>query len=646
MRNHTSTPPRIQSDIPGTIPALPPHEGLWATVVLICFNGRKFIRPCLEALLANDYPWFDVVLVDNGSTDDSIELVAHLAPRLTIIRNPRNDLSSKGLNHGLRVARGEVVVMLDLDTEVRPDWLRRLLVPMALDPGIAVTGSKLLYPDGVTIQHAGGTWERNAMCQHFGIGERDLGQWDAPRDCDYVTGAAFAIRREFFDKIGGRLDELFPFYYEETDVCWHARRLGYRVVYVPDSVAIHHESATMIRDSAHYLFHYHRSRCRFILKNYAWRGILTRMLGEELRWLLTGRLTRKLWRILPFCYLSALLALPRLVARRLARRRLLRALERPRVESCIMTDALFLRANGDMPCWCDGGKYRTLFTVDTKRLAEPDFDAANHPAVQSIRRAFGGGRLPHPLDCRKCAFAYQLTPTEAAPSRRALRLVQVEPSARCPLKCLDCEALPIEPALLSLPLLESFLGNLRRQGIERIAHLIFEGFGEPLLNPELPEMIAAVKRAYPATVTILSTNGNFPFSEKLARAPLDHLKLSLDGVNQEVYGRYRRHGSFAKAYDFLRAAVRNRETRGTPRHIEWKYILFEWNDSDGEITQAWQMARELGVQLSFTLSCNPADRTKRFEPASLEAAIRALAPEARTLRQPWAEHACVQGAQR
>ena len=267
------------------LPPLPPHNGLWASVVLINYNGRDYIEKCIGSLLQSDYPYYDVILVDNGSTDDSMDLIASFRDRLTIIRNPRNDLSSKGLNHGIKLARGEVIVLLDLDTELRTDWLRKLVEPLAEDPTTGITGSKLYYADGITIQHAGGTWDHNVMCRHYGLGEKDNGQWDQARDVDYVTGATIAIRREFFDQVGGQLDEMFPFYYEDTDVCWQAHRLGYRVVYVPDSVAIHHESATMIRDSFIYLFNYHRSRYRFLLKNHPWKSLVTKMVLEEIRWL-------------------------------------------------------------------------------------------------------------------------------------------------------------------------------------------------------------------------------------------------------------------------------------------------------------------------------------------------------------------------
>lgn len=610
---------------------LPPHEGLWASVVLINHNGRDFILPCLRALLASDYPWFDIILVDNASTDDSLELIQPYADRLTLIRNPRNGLFSGGLNHGIRAARGEVIVLLDLDTEVRSDWLRKLLVPLSLDHTIAITGSKLLYPDGETIQQAGGLWERNAMSRYFGMGEPDQGQWNEQRDVEYVT-SAIAIRKRLFDLLGGGLDEFFPSYYAKADLCWHARRLGYRVVYVPDAVAFHHESATMVRDSPWYLFNFHRSRCRFILKNYSWKSIFTRTIFDEARWLARVAFTHAYWRIMPQCYFSALAALPGILKRRLSRRRLLRKLDRPRMLGCVMCDALFLRPNGDAPCWCDGGKYHLLFNAGEARLQEDDFDAANHEALRGIRESFQAGRLPFPEYCGKCAMSRSLTSSDAAGQRSELKLVHVEPSSRCMLKCLDCETLDVTPHLLPLSHFLAFIENLKRNGVRRIGHFIFEGFGEPLLNPGLPEMISAVKQAYPETVVILSTNGNLPFSGRLSEAPIDHLKVSIDGIAQEPYARYRRGGSFAKAWDFLDAAARNRELRGTPRHIEWKYILFDWNDSDEEIRTAARMAQELGVEISFDLSCNPADRTRRFDVDALNARIRELAPGARNIR--------------
>lgn len=292
------------------------------SIVIINFNGRVHIERCLSSVLASNYPCFEVIFVDNASTDDSLELLQPFLSNVTLVRNPANFLSSKGLNQGIRHSRGEIVVLLDLDTEVQRDWLSQLILPLLENPLVAITGSKLLFGDGKTIQHAGGTIRRNGCTAHFGHGEQDQGQWDQTRQTPYVTGAALAIRQSVLKELGGGLDELFPFYFEEVDLCWHARRLGYQVVYVAESVAIHHESTSWGGSrSERYYFHYHRGRWRFILKNMPWREIATNVIPEELRWLWKYAHADHQWRVLPRAYFWAFVTIPQIIQRRMGRRR-------------------------------------------------------------------------------------------------------------------------------------------------------------------------------------------------------------------------------------------------------------------------------------------------------------------------------------
>jgi GT2 family glycosyltransferase len=255
-----------------------------ASIVVLNYNGERYLGPCLSSVFASDYPSFEVIVVDNASTDRSLDLLASYGDRIRLIRNPRNLLSTRGLNPGIRAAQAPIVVLLDTDTEVRPTWLGELIRPIRTEPDVAITGSKLLYPDGIHIQHAGGFTHRNALAGHFGHGEEDGEEWSQERDVEYVTGAATAIRVAFLDQVGGGLSEIFPFYYEDCDICHQALRLGYRVLYVPSSVAIHHESVGMGRGSLRYLFNLHRGRARYLAKNlpiaHIPRAILT-----ELSWL-------------------------------------------------------------------------------------------------------------------------------------------------------------------------------------------------------------------------------------------------------------------------------------------------------------------------------------------------------------------------
>lgn len=289
-----------------------------ASVIILNYNGRDYITNCLAAVLRSDYPNLEILFVDNASTDDSLRHIEPFGERVRLIRNPANYLSSKGLNAGIRAAEGDFIVLLDLDTQVRPDWLSCLVQPLMDNPSVGLTGSKLLYPDG-RIQHAGGWLCGNAHAAHYGIEETDHGQWDRTREVPFVTGAAIAVRREIFKQLGGGLDEMLPFYYEDIDLCWHVRRLGYKVVYAGNSVAMHHESTSFPRNTPRYLFHFHRGRCRFMLKNYPIRQLLTKSLPNELIWFLHHPVREKWWWPVVKAYGATLAVLPIAIHRRVGR---------------------------------------------------------------------------------------------------------------------------------------------------------------------------------------------------------------------------------------------------------------------------------------------------------------------------------------
>ncbi len=237
-----------------------------ASVIIPVWNGREYLPTCLEALLAQGYPDLEIIAVDNASTDGSADLVAERYPQVRLIRNWSNLGFAGGCNMGLRAAQGEVLVLLNQDTRVLPGWLQALVEALRR-PEVGIAGCKILYPDGQTIQHAGGWIEWPlGLAHHYGQGEPDEGQWDTPREVEYVTGAAMAFRRELLERVG-LLDEGFwPGYFEDTDFCLRAREAGYKVWYVPDAVLIHAET-TSTHDVIAVSTAYERGRLRFVLKH-------------------------------------------------------------------------------------------------------------------------------------------------------------------------------------------------------------------------------------------------------------------------------------------------------------------------------------------------------------------------------------------
>lgn len=244
-------------------------------LVVVAYQHAAHLPATLDALQRLDYPTdrLTIVAVDNGDGSsaqaarnwEQAQPTAH-AP-LVVIEPARNLGFAGGCNAGVIATNSAIVALINPDLVPLPTFLTALIAPLD-DPQVGITGAKLLYPDRRTIQHAGGFVQRPLLlAQHNGYGEPDRGQYDQPRDVEFVTGAALALRRATWDALGG-LDETFwPAYYEDVDLAWHARDHGLRVRYEPRAVAMHHEAAGVGIASAQYHRLYHTNRLRLLFKH-------------------------------------------------------------------------------------------------------------------------------------------------------------------------------------------------------------------------------------------------------------------------------------------------------------------------------------------------------------------------------------------
>jgi GT2 family glycosyltransferase len=254
------------------------------SAIVLCWNGADFVGPCLAALRVQTLRECEIIVVDNASTDGTAELVARSHPDLPLIRNERNLGFAGGMNRGIAQASAPLLVLLNQDVVLEPDALAQLAAAFAEDARVGAVGAKLLFPDRLRLQHAGGYLEWPlALGQHYGHGTFDLGQFDQPREVEYVTGAVMGLRRTALEEVG-LLDERFwPGYFEEVDLCHRLRAAGWRVVYRPEVRAIHHESTTLGRLSEQYYVAYHRGRLRYVLKHSDERAFRTFAAAEAAR---------------------------------------------------------------------------------------------------------------------------------------------------------------------------------------------------------------------------------------------------------------------------------------------------------------------------------------------------------------------------
>ena len=220
-------------------------RGPLVTVIIPVYNETELTLACLRALA--EHPpvsaRVEYVVVDDASTTDVTTQLAGI-PGVTLLRNGENLGFLRTCNRAALLSRADYVVFLNNDTLVRDGWLDALVRVAEDDPRVGVVGSKLIYPDG-TLQEAGGLIWRDASGWNYGRGGRpDDPAYEYVRDVDYCSGAALLVRRSMFEQLGGFDVRYAPAYFEDSDLCFAARRAGFRVVYQPRSVVVHFEGGT------------------------------------------------------------------------------------------------------------------------------------------------------------------------------------------------------------------------------------------------------------------------------------------------------------------------------------------------------------------------------------------------------------------
>jgi GT2 family glycosyltransferase len=217
---------------------------------------------------------FEVILVDNGSTDCSAAYVREYYPWVRIVDLPENTGFAGGNNRGLKMAEGEFIVTLNNDTKADPRFLEELLQPALQDSGIGMVAAKMLnFFDPGRIDSVGVKAANNGMGYNIGVGERDAGQYDTPTQLFGPCAGAALYRRTMLDQVGF-FDPDFFAYYEDLDLAWRGRLAGWSCVTAPQAVVHHIHSATSGRMSAFTVYHVQRNKWYTILKNWPFSLLL------------------------------------------------------------------------------------------------------------------------------------------------------------------------------------------------------------------------------------------------------------------------------------------------------------------------------------------------------------------------------------
>lgn len=255
-----------------------------ASVIIVNYNGQDYLDACLRSLGGGDDPEYEIILVDNASSDGSAEHVAAHYPRVQLIRSESNLGFGAGNNLGAKEARGEYLAFLNPDTTVEPGWLEPLISVLESDPGIGLaTALVLLMDEPDRINTCGNDMHLTGLtlCRGMGAHRNTL---STESEVSAVSGAAFAARRDLFKDLGG-FDESFFLYVEDSDLSLRARLAGYRLVCVPQAV-VHHDYR--LHFGPQKTFYQERNRTVMLLKSFRWPTLLilspALVLGEVVTW--------------------------------------------------------------------------------------------------------------------------------------------------------------------------------------------------------------------------------------------------------------------------------------------------------------------------------------------------------------------------
>jgi GT2 family glycosyltransferase len=235
------------------------------SIIVLNWNGEGYIAKCLDSLLEQTYPNYEVIVVDNGSSDGSVELLKGYLPRIKLTLNKENLGFAAGNNVAIREATGEFIVLFNNDAVAHREWLERLIAGILTEPQADIASgpiyfyepSDVIWCAGVRIDMLTGVnWLLGLYSRHF----------DPSDDFDYLAGCALLVRKRVFEEIG-LIDERFFFYSEDVDFCLRAKRAGFALRLVPDAIVWHMVPMDLKRPSArlhHHLFL--RSSFKLILK--------------------------------------------------------------------------------------------------------------------------------------------------------------------------------------------------------------------------------------------------------------------------------------------------------------------------------------------------------------------------------------------
>lgn len=263
-------------------------------VIVLNYNGRAVIGPCLAALQAQTYRDFRTLVVDNGSSDDSVAYLRHHHPGVELLALPANVGFCAGNNRGIEATGGEYVALLNNDTEAAPTWLEALVTALDRDPSVGFCASRLVrISDPATIDAAGDLFYTHGVGAKRGMGQPERRFRTGAQVFGACAGAAI-YRRAMLERIGLLDEDLFAID-EDVDLSFRAQLQGYRCLYVPDALVRHHVGASFAKVSGLAVGLARRNMVEVLLKNMPTSLLLRHgapmvgyLMAGDLKWVARG----------------------------------------------------------------------------------------------------------------------------------------------------------------------------------------------------------------------------------------------------------------------------------------------------------------------------------------------------------------------
>ncbi|HSX03971.1 MAG TPA: glycosyltransferase family 2 protein [Rhabdochlamydiaceae bacterium] len=241
-------------------------------IIILNWNGKKDTLECLSSVEKINYQNFEVVVVDNGSSDDSVSVIKTAFPQITLLETGKNLGYAEGNNVGIRYAMdsgADFLFILNNDTTLDPEILTHFAEGFKEKPEAGILGAKIyLYHERNKFDHLGGKWNRKTFAfDLIAQGQIDDGKtWETMEELDYVCGAGFMVRKEVVTAIG-LFEPKFFLYWEDADFCYRARKYGFKIMTCPNSKLWHKVSSSFVGGKVHSSYFIWRNRLLWIERN-------------------------------------------------------------------------------------------------------------------------------------------------------------------------------------------------------------------------------------------------------------------------------------------------------------------------------------------------------------------------------------------